>query len=83
MNRNNFESELDFQKSWSMKAGELSGLKTAQAVVMKAASDSFVAGRNDAITLRAIAQEIGKKVEHASSELQEYIDRGSWEKLID
>lgn len=74
MERKNFESKLDFHKSWSMKAGELSGLRAAESFVMKEALESFAANRPDDSNLRRIAQELGKFAKEASDELQEYIN---------
>lgn len=77
MERKIFDSKLDFHKAWSMKAGELLGLRAGESLVMKEAAESFVANRPDAANLRRISQELGKLASEAAAELQEYINLSS------
>lgn len=69
------EDELNFHKAWSTAAGEVTGLRHAEGIVMKAATAAFQNCHDDkAHALRALAKEIQTLLEESGKTLQSYIN---------
>jgi hypothetical protein len=78
------DDEQEFQRNWSMKAGEVSALKRAALLAEEASARYFVRRQDQtASAIRDLSVTIGVLATAAQQELEEFIKedkRRTWEK---